>query len=86
MATRKGKKVSKSKRVSHKRKAIKVPYQACVALCTFPCFEITVEFNQQTLALVSVDLFDAANKVWAAFPVGMLNANGMNAEFRGHHT
>mgnify|MGYP001565008642 FL=1 len=79
MATRKRKKVSKSKRVSRKRKAIKVPYQACVALCTFPCFEITVEFNQQTLALVSVDLFDAANQAWANFPVGMLNANGMAA-------
>ncbi len=79
MATKKRKKVSRSKWVSRKRKAIKVPYQACVAQCTFPCFEITVEFNQQTLALVSVDLFDAANKVWAAFPVGMLNANGVNA-------
>ena len=79
MATREGKKARKSKKVSRKSKAIRVPYQACVALCTFPCFEITVQFNQQTLALVSVDLFDAANKVWAAFPVGMLNANGMNA-------
>lgn len=79
MATRKGKKVRKSKKTQLKRKAIKVPYQACVAQCTFPCFEITVEFNQQTLALVSVDLFDAANQVWANFPVGMLNANGMAA-------
>src|SRR3989338_3732456 len=79
MATRKSKKARKSKRVSRKRKAIRVPYQACVAQCTFPCFEITVQFNQQTLALVSVDLFDADNNVWAAFPVGMLNANGVNA-------
>ncbi len=79
MATRKSKKARKSKKVSHKSKAIRVPYQACVAQCTFPCFEITVEFNQQTLALVSVDLFDADNNVWAAFPVGMLNANGVNA-------
>ena len=79
MAIRKSKKARKSKRVSRKRKAIKVPYQACVAQCTFPCFEITVQFNQQTLQLVSVDLFDADNNVWAAFPVGMLNANGVNA-------
>jgi len=79
MATRKSKKARKSKRVSRKRKSIRVPYQACVAQCTFPCFEITVEFNQQTLQLVSVDLFDAANQVWANFPVGMLNANGMAA-------
>ena len=79
MATRKSKKVRKSKKTWLKRKAIKVPYQACVAQCTFPCFEITVQFNQQTLVLVSVDLFDAANQVWAAFPVGMLNANGVNA-------
>ena len=79
MATRKSKKASKSRKVSRRRKTIKVPYQACVAQCTFPCFEITVQFNQQTLALVSVDLFDADNNVWAAFPVGMLNANGVNA-------
>lgn len=79
MTTRKSKKVRKSKKARLKRKTIKVPYQACVALCTFPCFEITVQFNQQTLVLVSVDLFDAANQVWAGFPVGMLNANGVNA-------
>lgn len=79
MATRKSKKVRKPKKARLKRRTIKVPYQACVAQCTFPCFEITVEFNQQTLQLTSVDLFDAANQVWANFPVGMLNANGMAA-------
>ncbi len=79
MATRKSKKARKSKRVSRKRKAIRVPYQACVAQCAFPCFEIVVQFNQQTLQLVSVDLFDANNNVWVNFPVGMLNANGMAA-------
>jgi len=31
------------------------------------------------LTLVSVDLFDANNNVWANFQVGMLNANGMAA-------
>ncbi len=79
MATRKSKGARKSKRVSRKRKAIRVPYQACVAQCTFPCFEIVVQFNPQTLALVSVDLFDANNNVWLNFPIGMLNANGMAA-------
>lgn len=79
MATRKSKKALKSKKTRTKTRAIRVPYQACVALCTLPCFEITIQFDQQTLALVSVDLFDTTNQVWAAFQVGMLNPNGIAA-------
>lgn len=79
MAARSKKKIRKSKKARLKRKSVAVPFHPCVAQCIFPCFEVTVEFNPQTLVLVSVDLFDAANKVWAAFPVGMLNANGMAA-------
>lgn len=65
-----------SKKSHQQRKAIAIPFHPRVAQCRFPCFEVTVEFDQTTLLLVSLDLLDATG-VWATFPVGMLSANGM---------
>lgn len=79
MTTKPKKKAQVTRKPAKKEKTIAVPIFPCVAQCVFPCFEVTVQFNQNTLVLVSVELFDAANAVWAVFPLGMLNANGIAA-------
>jgi hypothetical protein len=73
------KKTQVSRKRAVKEKAIAVPFLPCVTQCVLPCFEVTVEFNQQTLVLDSIELFDAANNVWAAFQLGVLDANGIAA-------